>query len=94
MTAMHTLIAYDISDNRTRRKFFAFLREKGLHTQKSVFECEMGPEDVAAVLRVAASLRIQPHDSVVVYPLCRRCARRAVILGQGIRVAQTDWMVI
>ena len=39
---MHTLIAYDISDNKTRSKFFSFLLEKGLHTQKSVFECEMG----------------------------------------------------
>jgi len=91
---MHTLIAYDISDNRARRKFSSFLREKGLRTQKSVFECEMGQDAVEAVLRVAAALPLQPQDSVVVCPLCRRCARRAVILGQGIRVAQTDWMVI
>ena len=91
---MHALIAYDISDNKTRRKFFNFLREKGLRTQKSVFECEMEPEEAAAVLRVAASLGVRPRDSVVIYPLCRRCGRRAIILGQGIRVARTDWMVI
>jgi CRISPR-associated protein Cas2 len=91
---MYALIAYEISDNRTRRKFFSFLREKGLHTQKSVFECVLGQKEFAAVLRMAAALDMQPWDSVVIYPLCRRCAHRAIILGQGIRVTQTDWMVI
>lgn len=91
---MHALIAYDISDNRTRRKFFGFLREKGLHTQKSVFECVLDQDGLSAVLRMTASLDMQPRDSVVIYPLCRRCARHAIILGQGTRVAQTDWMVI
>ena len=75
---MHALIAYDISDNRQRRRFFAYLRELGLNTQKSVFECELEAEDVAKVLKFAASLDMQPQDSVVVYPLCRRCARGAV----------------
>lgn len=91
---MHALIAYDISDNRTRRKFFNFLHEKGLRTQKSVFECEIEPEEAAAILRVAASLGVRAQDSVVIYPMCRRCARRAIILGKGIRVERTDWMVI
>lgn len=91
---MHTLIAYDIGDNRARRRFFAYLSEKGLHTQKSVFECELGPEDVAAVLREAASLPLEPRDSVVVYPLCRRCAGGCILLGQGISVAREDWTII
>lgn len=91
---MRTLIAYDISDHRARRKFFAFLREKGLHTQKSVFECELGAGDVAEVLRVAAALDMRPQDSVVLWPLCRRCAQGAVILGRGIGLARTSWMVI
>ncbi len=91
---MHAIIAYDISDNKTRLKFFKFLREKGLHSQKSVFECEMGQEEITSVQRYATSLDMQPQDSVVIYPLCNRCARHAIILGQGIRVVQMDWMVI
>lgn len=91
---MHTLIAYDISDNRARRRFFAYLSEKGLHTQKSVFECELGPGDGAGILREAASLNLAPQDSVVVYPLCRRCAGGCIILGQGIPVAQEEWTII
>lgn len=91
---MQALIAYDISDDRTRRKFFAFLREKGLHTQKSVFECAMGSEHLTAILRAAAQLDLEPQDSIVVYSLCRRCANGVIIMGQGSRVEQMDWLVI
>lgn len=91
---MHALIAYDISDNRSRRRFFAYLREKGLPAQKSVFECELCTEEIAAVLREAAALDMQPQDSVVIYPLCRRCARGAVILGRGKRILPEAWTII
>lgn len=91
---MHTLIAYDISDNKTRTRFFKFLKEKGLHSQKSVFECEMKPEDVATVQRFVAALTLDPTDSVVIYPLCSRCSRKAILLGQGLHFVKTDWMVI
>lgn len=94
MTCVYTLIAYDISDNGARHKFFAFLKEKGLHTQKSVFECELKKEDMAVILRMAATLELRPQDSVAIWPLCRRCSRGAVILGQGISMSQTDWMVV
>ncbi len=91
---MHTLIAYDIGDDRTRRRFFRYLLEKGLRTQRSVFECEMEMEEAAAVRRFAASLDLRPQDSVLIFPLCSRCSRSAVILGRGIRAEQADRMVI
>ena len=91
---MHVLITYDISDNRTRLKFFKFLREKGLHSQKSVFECDMSREEIGHVHSFARSLNLQEQDSVAVYPLCRRCSRRAILLGQGIRIVTTNWTVI
>lgn len=91
---MHTLIAYDISDNRARRRFFAYLCEKGLPTQKSVFECELGADDIAAVLHEAAGLEMQPQDSVVIYPLCQRCSRGVILLGRGMRILNEDWTII
>ncbi|MBQ9406139.1 MAG: CRISPR-associated endonuclease Cas2 [Desulfovibrio sp.] len=91
---MHVLIAYDISDNRTRGKFFKFLREKGLHSQKSVFECDLDQQGIQGVRKFAASLNLQEHDSVAIYPLCARCSRRARILGQGIHLVRTAWTII
>ncbi|MBQ7585958.1 MAG: CRISPR-associated endonuclease Cas2 [Desulfovibrionaceae bacterium] len=91
---MHTIVAYDISDNRTRNKFFKYLKEKGLHSQKSVFECEMDPVDIKSVQFFAASLSLEPQDSVVIYPICKRCSKHAMLLGLGLKFVQTDWMVI
>ena len=49
---------------------------------------------MAAILRAAAQLELKPQDSIVVYSLCRRCANGVIIMGQGSRVEQMDWMVI
>lgn len=91
---MHILVAYDISDNRLRGKIFAFLKEKGLHSQKSVFECEMDPATLRAVLRFMRRLDLGERDSIVFYPLCSRCARKGRILGKGLKLVQTDWIII
>lgn len=91
---MQVLVAYDIADNKTRMKIFSFLKEKGLHTQKSVFECEMDARLMDEVRHVMESLADPETDSVLFYPLCRRCCNRVSIIGQGIRIIHTDWMVI
>lgn len=48
---MHVIIAYDISDHRLRHKIFSLLKEKGAHSQKSVFECEMDKAELDALRR-------------------------------------------
>ena len=80
---MHVLIAYDISDDKMRNQFFKYLREKGLHSQKSVFECDMSLEDIKKVQYFADDLHLQAQDSVVLYPICKRCSSSVSILGQG-----------
>ena len=91
---VHVLVAYDIRDNKTRQKIFAFLKERGIHTQLSLFECEMdGP--LLEEVRLYMEERIDPAtDSVLLYPLCRRCTRQVGILGQGLHIVKTDWVVV
>lgn len=91
---MHVLVVYDISDNRLRGKIFAFLKEKGLHSQKSVFECDMDPATLRSALRFLRRQELGDRDSIVLYPLCARCARKGRILGQGLRLERTDWIII
>ena len=50
---MRIIVAYDIVRNRRRTKMHRFLRELGLNTQKSVFECEVSPEELEALRRFA-----------------------------------------
>lgn len=91
---MHVLIAYDISNNKTRQKLFAFLKEKGLNTQKSVFECDIDADDIKKIHAFVDELALESKDSVLIHPLCQICSRKAVLLGCGIRFVQKDWMVI
>ncbi len=91
---MHTIIAYDISNNQSRLKVFRILSELGVNSQRSVFECELQSDEI---LRLVA--RLTPHidpacDSLLVYPLCRRCAGGVAVLGQGVSLVQTDWQVV
>ena len=90
---MHVVIAYDIRCNAVRRQLFAFLKEKGLPSQRSVFECSMDASTLASVQRFVQNLELDEQDSVLFYPLCRRCARQSEILGQGITMQSTDWVV-
>lgn len=91
---MHILVAYDISDNHLRGKIFAYLKEKGLHSQKSVFECEMDTNTFQKMKRFMDNLELGEDDSIVFYPLCHRCLRGERILGNGIKLVQQDWVIL
>ena len=91
---MITLITYDITDpkrlNNTRR----FLKEFGLRTQKSVFECDI---DDLALKRIRAWCRDNldlKTDSVRIYKICNRCINKVGISGQGVKVTQLEYLVI
>ena len=90
----HVLVAYDISNNKTRGRIFALLKEQGLHSQKSVFECRMNRAKLQHVYAFLRGLKLDKADSVVLYPLCRRCSGKGMVLGKGLFLAQTGWMVI
>lgn len=91
---MHVLVAYDIVNNKTRARVFSFLKEKGLHSQKSIFECEMDAALLESAVRYLESIINKKSDSILFYPLCRRCTRKAEVIGQGLSLIKTDWLVI
>ncbi len=91
---MHVIIAYDISDNKIRSQFFSFLKEKGIHSQKSVFECDLDRSALREVYNFMNNMDLGKKDSVVFYPICKRCAERCIILGRGLQLINTEWIII
>lgn len=81
---MLTLVAYDISDNKQRTRMHKFLKELGLNTQKSVFECEADADARRLIFAKAQELLEGEQDSLRMYCICRRCARGVQVQGQGI----------
>lgn len=91
---MHVIIAYDISNHKVRGQLFSFLKEKGIHSQKSIFECDLDRSDLQEVYNFIRSMEFGKKDSVIFYTLCKRCARNGIILGKGLQLTRTEWIII
>ena len=91
---MITLITYDITEPKRLNNLRGFLKEFGLRTQKSVFECDI---DADALKRIRAYCRDNldiVSDSVRIYKICNRCINKVILSGSGLKVTQLDYMII
>jgi CRISPR-associated protein Cas2 len=91
---MITLITYDITEPKRLNNLRGFLKEFGLRTQKSVFECDI---DADALKRIRAYCRDNldiASDSVRIYKICNRCIGKVVISGTGLKITQLDYTII
>ena len=81
---MFIVVAYDISDDKTRTRLHKTLRRFGERVQVSVFECILTYElfeemrsEIAAVLEYQELWRVRYYES------CEGCRRRTVTLGRA-----------
>lgn len=91
---MIVLISYDITSNKKRSRLHKYLKEFGLNTQKSVFECDLDKEGLEQVVRFSRRLIDPATDSVRMYKICERCLRKVRISGLGIKITQMDFMIV
>jgi CRISPR-associated protein Cas2 len=91
---MIVLISYDISSNKTRARLHRFLKEFGLNTQKSVFECDLDRDGLNMVIGYCRKLIDYRTDSVRLYRVCSRCLRKVRISGRGLKVTQLDYLIV
>lgn len=91
---MITLITYDITDPKRLRRLHRFLKEFGLNTQKSVFECDIDNEALKRIRLYCKHNLDMNADSVRIYKICSRCINKVILSGKGIKVTQFEYMVI
>lgn len=70
------VVAYDISDNKRRKKVSDLLEEYGVRVNYSVFECFIKPGQLKVLKERAAGLINKKHDSMLYYPLCSACIEK------------------
>ena len=81
---MFVVVAYDISDDKTRTRLHKTLRRFGERVQFSVFECIVTADLFEQMRReVALALEHQELWRVRYYEICEGCRRRTVTLGQA-----------
>jgi len=90
---MIVLIAYDVSSDRNRAKLHKFLKEFGLNTQKSVFECDLDDQSLKKIVQNIHGLINLETDSVRLYKICSSCTRKMVVSGRGLQLTQLDFLV-
>ncbi|MCF6267777.1 MAG: CRISPR-associated endonuclease Cas2 [Desulfuromusa sp.] len=90
---MLAIIAYDVSSNKARTRLHKFLKEYGLNTQKSVFECQVDLEALQVIVATAKALLDPKTDSLRVYRICSRCQKRVCVSGLGIKVTQMEFLI-
>ncbi len=90
---MRLIVTYDISENKRRGKMHKFLRELGINTQKSVFECDVSVDELNAIQRFGRSCLNLKEDKLRIYHICRHCVEKVEIQGQGIQVTQLEYRI-
>jgi CRISPR-associated protein Cas2 len=91
---MITLITYDITEPRRLKKTHQFLKEFGVNTQKSVFECDI---DDIALKRIKGYFKVNldlSSDAVRIYKICSQCMSKVVVSGIGLKITNLDYAVI
>lgn len=77
------VVAYDISDDRTRARLFKALKRFGQPAQFSVFECLLDEARFAELRRTVALVAASESDNVRYYELCLQCRRQITPLGKA-----------
>ena len=91
---MIVLITYDITDPQRLKKTHAFLKEFGLNTQKSVFECDIDEAALKRIRRYCKDNLDLSSDSIRIYKICSRCVKKVIISGLGLKITQLDHLVV
>ena len=75
------VIAYDIPNDKTRRKVHKILLGYGKWTQYSLFECFLTRKELVLLQAKLEEHLIATEDSVRFYPLCVNCVRKVETIG-------------
>ncbi|MFH1114067.1 MAG: CRISPR-associated endonuclease Cas2 [Pseudomonadota bacterium] len=77
------IVAYDIPDDRRRRKVADALENFGDRVQYSVFEVLTRDTEIDIVTARIRRIIDSKEDSVRLYPLCETCAAKVIVVGIG-----------
>jgi len=91
---MVVLITYDITEPKRRNKLNRFLKNYGINTQKSVFECRLDRFELKDIKNYCIDMLDLDEDSVRIYKICSNCYSKTNISGTGIKLTELDYVVI
>lgn len=91
---MNTVITYDIVDDKRRARLYNFLKEFGVGSQYSVFECRLELNEIRLIRRWCSDNLDIEEDSLRIYRVCSTCMNKVIVQGQGIKFSNLDWVIV
>jgi CRISPR-associated protein Cas2 len=91
---MITFVTYDITDPKRLVRIHKFLKEFGINTQKSVFECDIDDIALKRIRRYCRDNLDLGSDAVRIYKICSSCMSKVSLSGVGLKITQLDYAVI
>lgn len=75
------IIAYDISNDKTRLKIATLLETYGVRCNYSLFECLITEAQKTKIQNKISKLVKAPTDSILFYYLCNSCLQKREAIG-------------
>jgi CRISPR-associated protein Cas2 len=80
---MRYVIAYDIVNDKRRKKVSEILEGYGVRVNYSVFEAELSSNELEKIKTELKKIVSKKHDSVRFYHICRNCEKKSFDLTSG-----------
>jgi len=74
---MNYVIAYDIKDDKRRKKLVDILEGYGVRVNYSVFEFYLSKQELTEIVNEIKKIVNSKDDSVRIYRVCESCARES-----------------
>ena len=82
---MNILIAYDIKDDKNRKKLADILGGFGLRVNYSVFELQISKKELNKLLtKIKENQLFKKSDSIRVYHICNECVSKSFELNSNL----------
>lgn len=93
---MHYLIAYDISDDKNRKKLGDLLQTYGQRVNYSVFEIEINKTKLNKLLKEIEEKKYynKTQDSLRFYHICQNCIPKSFELSNRIDIFEQEELFI
>lgn len=78
------LVSYDIRDEKRLQRVHNYMKNKGVHLQKSVFYCLLGTEELLKIKKELCEIINDKEDDIRMYPLLADF--ETISMGQGEKI--------
>jgi CRISPR-associated endonuclease Cas2 len=86
---MHYIIAFDVSDDKVRRKLCKILLDKGVRIQESVFAVNLKKHELKSVTR-RLEQTLNKQGIIHIINVCGACAKKSLAINKQIEYYAID----